>query len=62
MINKPLLPPKEGYVEVVNANGEHVYQPLNSTLQRQVENKNILEAKQILNALLNIEGGQETNE
>lgn len=62
MINKPLLPPKEGYVEVVNANGEHVYQPLNSTLQRQVENKNLLEAKQILNALLNVEGGQETNE
>lgn len=62
MINKPLLPPKEGYVEVINANGEHVYQPLNSTLQKQVENKNLLETKQILNALLNIEGGQETNE
>lgn len=61
MINKPLLPPKEGYVEVVNANGEHVYKPLNSTLQKQVENKNILETKQILNALLNVEGGQENN-
>lgn len=28
MIINPILPPKKGYVEVVNPDGEHVYAPI----------------------------------
>ena len=31
MITKPLLPPKAGYVEVIE-NGEHIYKPTAETL------------------------------
>lgn len=31
MISRPLLPPKKGYVEVVDAEGNHVYQPTQET-------------------------------
>lgn len=27
-ITKPLLPPKAGYVEVIDENGKHVYKPV----------------------------------
>lgn len=27
-ITKPLLPPKVGYVEVIDENGKHVYKPV----------------------------------
>lgn len=33
MITKPLLPPKAGYVEVIE-NGEHVYKPTPETLAK----------------------------
>lgn len=36
-INKPLLPPKSGYVEVIDENGEHVYEPTPETLRAQQE-------------------------
>lgn len=30
-ITKPLLPPKAGYVEVIDENGNHVYKPTKQT-------------------------------
>ena len=30
-ITKPMLPPRAGYVEVVDANGNHVYKPTAET-------------------------------
>lgn len=33
MITKPLLPPKAGYVEVIDGNGNHVYKPTVETLE-----------------------------
>lgn len=33
MIIKPLLPPKAGYVEVIDGNGNHVYKPTAETLE-----------------------------
>ena len=33
-ITYPLLPPKAGYVEVIDENGEHVYQPTPETAER----------------------------
>lgn len=37
MINKPMLPPKDGYVEVVDANGNHIYKPTNKTIMKNQE-------------------------
>lgn len=34
-ITKPLLPPKAGYVEVVDKDGNHVYKPTKQTETRQ---------------------------
>lgn len=34
MINKPILPPKAGYVERVNAEGVHYYEPTAETLAK----------------------------
>lgn len=33
-INKPMLPPKRGYVEVIDSTGKHVYKPTPETEQR----------------------------
>lgn len=35
MINKPQLPPKAGYVEVVDSHGNHVYRPIASQLKEE---------------------------
>ena len=35
-ITKPMLPPKAGYVEVVDENGNHVYKPTPET-ERQLK-------------------------
>lgn len=34
VINKPLLPPKAGYVERLNASGEHYYAPTKETMDK----------------------------
>lgn len=34
MINKPLLPPRGGYVEVVDEYGNHVYKPTQETQEK----------------------------
>ena len=34
LITNPILPPRTGYVEVVNADGQHVYQPTAETRAR----------------------------
>lgn len=47
-ITKPKLPPKYGYVEVINEDGEHVYAPTPKTLEDE-NRKRALEA-QLLNA------------
>ena len=34
MINKPLLPPRGGYVEVVDEHGNHIYKPTQETQEK----------------------------
>lgn len=34
MITKPMLPPKAGYVEVIDENGNHVYKPTQETMEK----------------------------
>ena len=55
MINRPILPPKEGYVEVIDQNGNHIYKPTQETLKQQ-SRESLLDALEIL---LSIEGGNE---
>lgn len=41
MINRPQLPAKAGYVEIVDATGNHVYMPTQETIERQNIKNNI---------------------
>ena len=47
MINRPLLPPKEGYVEIVNEQGNHVYKPTQETIDKlnRIEQLNSLDTQ-----------------
>lgn len=38
MVTKPELPPKRGYVEVIDEGGNHVYKPTKETL-KELENQ-----------------------
>ena len=35
MITKPMLPPRKGYIEAVDANGRHYYKALPETLEKE---------------------------
>lgn len=37
MITKPLLPPKAGYVEVIDSNGNHVYKKVETPESKQLD-------------------------
>lgn len=55
-ITKPLLPPKAGYVEVIDENGEHVYQPTPETaLKLEQEEKQLQLQDDIDSMLVNYE-------
>lgn len=61
MIKTPTLPAKAGYVEIVDATGNHVYTPTQETIdkqaqQAQIENQAELIKKQeeIINKLLGV--------
>lgn len=41
VISKPQLTPIKGYVEVIDANGNHVYKPTEETLENKRLNNNI---------------------
>lgn len=53
-ITKPLLPPKEGYVEVIDSNGHHVYKPTKATIKQQREIQKSADVQSSVNALLGI--------
>ena len=42
-ITRPLLPPKAGYVEVIDENGNHVYKPTPETERRLQEEAKLQE-------------------
>ena len=37
MINQPILPAKAGYVEIIDENGNHVYAPIQETIDKQAQ-------------------------
>ncbi len=36
MINRPTLPPKEGYIETIDSAGNHIYRPTASKLKEEL--------------------------
>ena len=53
-ISNPQLPPKSGYVEIVDSNGNHIYKPTGETLHKQQESIALNSVIEILNALLGV--------
>lgn len=49
MIKTPILPAKAGYVEIVDENGEHVYEPTQETIDKQAQQALIDELQTKLN-------------
>ena len=37
IITKPELPAKAGYVEIIDENGNHVYEPTQETIEKQAQ-------------------------
>lgn len=55
-ITKPVLPPKAGYVEVVDENGNHIYKPTAETLAKEKQKATLDNATATLGTLLNTTG------
>ena len=51
-ITIPLLPPRAGYVEVVDDNDNHVYEPTQETLDRERLEKDVADNKESANTQL----------
>ena len=49
MIKTPTLPAKAGYVEIIDENGEHVYEPTQETIDKQAQQALIDELQTKLN-------------
>ena len=53
-ITKPTLPPKAGYVERVDSNGNHYYAPTSETLKKQQQETDLQTLRAALNTLLGV--------
>ena len=56
---KPLLPPRAGYVEVVDEAGNHVYKPISETSERQRWEEQLARAEADAARVTNIENAIE---
>ena len=54
MITKPLLPPMAGFVERVDPNGKHYYEPTADTIKKQQQETELAKMRDMLNDLLGI--------
>lgn len=50
MIFNPQLPPKNGYVEIENENGNHVYQKIQSQIEKEEKEHEIESLKEQLSS------------
>ena len=65
IITKPQLPAKAGYVEIIDDNGNHVYAPIQETIDKQAQQALIDELQVKLdeaNKVINTMIGLSTNE
>lgn len=51
-ISRPLLPPKAGYVEVIDENGNHVYKPTPETEEKLKQQEDLTETQSKVNSML----------
>lgn len=54
MITRPQLPPKAGYVERIDAEGNHYYAPTAETLEKLAEQERRNSDTEVLNVLLGV--------
>lgn len=54
LIFTPILSPKNGYVEVINENGEHVYEPTPETLEKMKTEGRMKELQDAMYSLLGV--------
>ena len=52
MITNPVLPPKAGYVEIIDENGNHIYQPTPETELKFAEQAKQLQLQDDIDSLL----------
>ena len=60
LITNPILPPRAGYVEVVNADGQHVYQPTAETIARLAMEQELEAENTRLKAQIALQSQQQT--
>lgn len=61
-ITRPELPPKAGYVEIIDENGNHVYKPTAETRAKQAAQKQTVNAQSTLSTLLSVGNDSGTSE
>ena len=54
MVFQPKLPPKEGYVEVVDEQGNHVYQKTQSQIEKEEKEHEVESLKEQLSSTQNM--------
>ena len=65
VVTRPQLPAKAGYVEIIDENGNHVYEPTQETIEKQAQQALIDELQAKLdeaNKVINTMIGLSTNE
>ena len=69
MINRPQLPAKAGYVEIVDTTGNHVYAPTQETITKQAQQAlvdelqaKLDEANKVINTMIGLSTNEEVAE
>lgn len=69
MINRPQLPAKAGYVEIVDTTGNHVYAPTQETIDKQAQQAlmdelqaKLDEANKVINTMIGLSTNEEVAE
>lgn len=53
-LRKPILPPRAGYVEKVDENGNHIYVPTSETAAKLKQQKENADLQTLLNTILGV--------
>ena len=69
MINRPQLPAKAGYVEIVDTTGNHVYAPTQETIDKQAQQvlidelqTKLDEANKVIDTMIGLSANEEVAE
>ena len=69
IITRPQLPAKAGYVEIIDKNGEHVYEPTQEMIDKQAQQAlmdelqtKLDEANKVINTMIGLSTNEEVAE